>query len=64
MEINFLEKKISFDELKKSLSFEKVCQGREAAIIVNPNKDGHIPILRTTTSYKDPAQIFNNNIYK
>lgn len=49
----------TFKELAESVTFEDVCKGRKAAVVVDclEKQDGSIsvPIVRTTTSYKRPA---------
>jgi hypothetical protein len=37
------------------IELEKICEGRHAGIIVKPNQNGDIPIVRTTTKYKNCA---------
>ena len=46
-----------YDELSKTTEFEDICKGRVGAVLVGP-VDGLIPIVRTTTLYKKPAQQF------
>ena len=47
-----------FGELSKSVVFEDIANGRKGAILVDDCSDGLIPIVRTTTEYKKPAQKF------
>lgn len=47
-----------FDELLASVLFENVGKGRQGTVLVKPDQLGHIPIVRTTTIYAAPAQIF------
>jgi len=45
-----------FEELEKSSVFEPVAKGRKTANVYMEEKDGLIPIVRTTTCYKNPLQ--------
>jgi hypothetical protein len=45
-----------FDELSETTKFENITNGRNGAILVNNNNI--IPIVRTTTKYNNPAQLF------
>lgn len=47
----------SFDELLASVRFDDVTTGRRGAVLVKDHAAG-IPIVRTTTSYRSPAQRF------
>ena len=52
-----------FNDLKNSIQFENVINGRNGAIITKPksidlSKSNQYPIVRTTTIYKQPAQQF------
>ncbi|KAJ3206454.1 hypothetical protein HK099_000537 [Clydaea vesicula] len=47
-----------FEDLSKDINFEKFTTSRAGAIIVSNEKEGEIPIIRTTTSYKEPSQPF------
>ena len=54
-----------FDELLKITKFEKITNGREGAILINDNNI--IPLVRSTTKYNNPVQLFtqtHNNIIK
>lgn len=46
-----------FTQLSKSANFENICKGRRGAILVDPLNDT-IPIVRTTTIYKNPPSKF------
>lgn len=46
-----------FTELSESVNFETICKGRKGAILVNI-KNNLIPIVRTTTKYKNTVQKF------
>ena len=46
-----------FTELSTTTQFEPITKGRNGAVLVNV-QDGVIPIVRTTTIYKNPAQKF------
>ena len=46
----------SFDELSQ-INFEDITKGRKGSILVNVN-NSIVPIIRTTTQYKNPAQQF------
>lgn len=52
-----------FDELANSVKFEDITKGRKGAVLVNP-KDGLMPLVRTTTGYKEPAQTFSAIHYR
>lgn len=45
-----------FEKLQKNIIFEDICKGRKAAILVKP-ENNLIPIVRTTTIYKNRMQI-------
>jgi hypothetical protein len=47
----------SFEELLASARFEDVGKGRRGAVLVRTDGDV-VPIVRTTTSYRLPAQVF------
>lgn len=46
-----------FDELQSSVELEPVCKGRDGGILIRHDNRG-IPIVRTTTKYRMPAQYF------
>lgn len=46
-----------FDRLLSTIQFEPVVGGRKGAVLVRPEARG-IPIVRTTTAYAAPAQLF------
>lgn len=46
-----------FNELMSSAPFEFAGKGREGAVLVKPSEEG-IPIVRTTTKYLNPSQVF------
>jgi len=46
-----------FDELLASVRFDEVTKGRRGAVLVGADASG-VPIVRTTTSYRAPAQLF------
>jgi hypothetical protein len=46
-----------FNELSKTTNFENITNGRNGAVLVNNNNI--IPIVRTTTKYNNPAQLFS-----
>lgn len=48
----------SFAELVASARFEDVGKGRRGAVLVSVDAQGRVPIVRTTTSYRAPAQRF------
>ena len=48
----------SFDELTNSSKFEDICKGRVGAVLIDYKND-LVPIVRTTTAYKEPAQQFS-----
>ena len=58
-----ISKDISFNSLIECVNFEDICKGRKAAILVDPLNET-IPIIRTTTCYKNPAQKFTETQYK
>lgn len=47
-----------FEELLASARFEDVAKGRVGTVLVRADETGRIPIVRTTTPYKEPAQPF------
>lgn len=48
-----------FDELSIKTDFEDICKGRLGAVLVQPNvTNNSVPIVRTTSVYKKPAQKF------
>jgi len=51
------DSKKTFNELS-NITFEKITNGRQGAVLVAPTHDGLIPIVRTTTKYEDPPQLF------
>lgn len=59
-----------FDELSTSVEFENITNGRDGAILIDSNNIGGtnlIPLARSTTIYKKPAQHFlpiHHNIIK
>lgn len=51
-----------FGELEKSARFEEVTNGRVGVVLLD-NRNGLIPIVRTTTCYQEPAQSFSDIHY-
>lgn len=49
----------AFEELRASVAFEDVAKGRRAAVLVKVDAGG-VPIVRTTTPYRAPAQPFRD----
>jgi hypothetical protein len=47
----------SFEALLASVRFDDVTKGRRGAVLVKADSSG-VPIVRTTTSYRAPAQLF------
>jgi hypothetical protein len=47
-----------FEELFASLRFEDVGKGRQGAVLTKVDRPENIPIVRTTTRYRNPAQRF------
>ena len=47
-----------FEELLTSVRFEDVTKGRQGTVLVEPDQTRGIPIVRTTTKYRAPAQCF------
>jgi hypothetical protein len=47
-----------FDALLASVRWDDVARGRRGAVLVQPDADGAVPIVRTTTAYRAPAQPF------
>ena len=43
-----------FENLNKASPLENISRGREGGIIVQPNKKGDLPLVRSTTSYQKP----------
>jgi hypothetical protein len=56
-----LDSNIFFDNLSESTKFEKITNGRDGAILINNNDI--IPIVRSTTKYNNPAQLFTQTHY-
>ena len=52
----------NFDILENLTKFENIANGRRGAILVD-KIDDKIPIIRTTTIYKNPAQKFSQKHY-
>ena len=50
-----------FNELSKTTNFENITNGRDGAVLVNNNNI--IPLVRTTTKYNNPAQLFSQIHY-
>ena len=48
-----------FEELLESVQFDKVTNGRRGAVLVRPDPERGVPIVRTTTKYSTPAQCFS-----
>lgn len=46
-----------FEELLASVRFDEVTKGRRGAVLIKADASG-VPIVRTTTSYRAPAQLF------
>jgi hypothetical protein len=51
-----------FNQLSESVIFEEIIDGRKGAILVD-KKDELIPLVRSTTVYNRPAQIFSKIHY-
>ena len=47
-----------FAQAQSAVGFEPIGKGRQGAVLVKPERDGSVPIVRTTTKYNSPAQIF------
>jgi hypothetical protein len=47
-----------FDELLASARFEDLGKGRRGTVLVSVDGDGAVPLVRTTTQYRAPAQPF------
>jgi len=47
-----------FEELLASVRFDEVANGRRGTVVVKPDAANRIPIVRTTTPYRAPAQRF------
>ncbi|MBT9544309.1 MAG: hypothetical protein IV090_02875 [Candidatus Sericytochromatia bacterium] len=48
-----------FDSLYGSVRFETLGKGRQGSVLIKPSESGGIPIVRTTTVYSAPAQLFS-----
>ncbi len=48
-----------FDSLFASVRFETLGKGRQGTVLIKPSENGGIPIVRTTTVYSAPAQLFS-----
>lgn len=55
-----LTKNNLFEELLASVRFEDVGKGRQGTVLIKIDETGGIPIVRTTTKYKAPAQPFQS----
>ncbi|MBA4192277.1 MAG: hypothetical protein C0467_30270 [Planctomycetaceae bacterium] len=49
-----------FEELLVSVRFEDVGKGRQGAVLIKIDESGSIPLVRTTTRYRAPAQHFRS----
>ncbi|MCE9562335.1 MAG: alpha-ketoglutarate-dependent dioxygenase AlkB [Planctomycetes bacterium] len=49
-----------FEELLASVRFEAVGKGRQGAVLLKIDTAGNMPIVRTTTRYRSPAQHFRS----
>jgi len=49
-----------FDELRDAIRFENVGKGRQGTVLVKPDDQGLVPIVRTTTPYAAAAQCFRS----
>lgn len=47
-----------FDALAQSVDWEALGKGRQAANLIHLNNDAMIPLVRTTSRYQKPSQIF------
>lgn len=47
-----------FQEVLRVTNFEEVCKGRLGGVLVDPSPDGLVPLVRTTTKYTEPSQVF------
>jgi hypothetical protein len=47
-----------FEALMASACFEELGKGRRGTVLVRPGPQGAVPLVRTTTSYRRPAQPF------
>lgn len=54
----------NFDNLSNSVRFEDITNGRKGANIVHVKDNKIIPLVRTTTIYKQPCQTFSNIHYE
>ncbi len=52
-----------FKELSNGIQFEDITDGRKGTVLVRPT-NGLIPLVRTTTSYQQPAQQFKQAHYE
>jgi len=57
-----LDNNITFDDCANCIQFEDIINGRKGANIINKSND-LIPIVRTTTIYKQPCQQFSKIHY-
>lgn len=53
-----------FNTLSDGIYFETTGKGRQGAVLIDVQTDGQVPIVRTTTIYKQPAQKFLPIHYK
>ena len=49
-----------FEKLLASVRFENVGKGRQGTVLVKPDEERGIPIVRTTTTYDSPPQCFGS----
>eukprot|EP00756_Hemistasia_phaeocysticola_P065930 Hpha_TRINITY_DN8888_c0_g1::TRINITY_DN8888_c0_g1_i2::g.141642::m.141642 len=47
-----------FEELLRGVRFDSVCKGRRGTVLLGPHPTRGVPVVRTTTQYETPAQIF------
>lgn len=52
----------AYNSLFSSVAWEDVAEGRKGAVMIKPNASGKVPVVRTTTKYKTPAQTFSSAI--
>lgn len=61
----FIKKHIHYDsnpfDALSSIKFEQITKGRLGANVIKCKSADHVPIIRTTTPYQQPAQIINAN---
>jgi len=60
----YTDRIFTFEEISKSIKFENNIKGARSATLVDIKDDKLIPLVRTTTQYKNPMQKFTSIHYE